>query len=80
MTERSVDLGKALAGRKKSRHADRYMALAAPVKRALGRAHPEYILAMLDALQGDFGGIEGYLAHLGFNRRDIEVARAELLE
>ncbi len=80
MTERSVDLATALAGRKVSRHADRYMVLAEPVKRALGRAHPDYILALLAAIDSDFGGIEGYLAHLGLSPQDLAAIRAELLE
>jgi protein-tyrosine phosphatase len=80
MTERSVDLTKALAGRKKSRHADRYLELAEPVKRALGRAHPDYIVALLDVIDSDFGGIEGYLTNLGLDAGDLTAIRAELLQ
>jgi protein-tyrosine phosphatase len=80
MTERSVDLAVALTGRRKSRHADRYLDLAEPVKRALGRAHPEYILAMLDAVESEFGGIAGYLERAGFSAPDLEAIRSELLE
>ena len=80
MTERSVDLAKALAGRPKSRHADRYMTLAEPVMRALGRAHPDYIRAMLDALDERHGGIEGYLAELGLGEPELAAIRAELTE
>ena len=80
MTERSVDFVKAFAGRTKSRHADRYLDLAEPVKRALGRAHPEYILATLDAIDSGFGGIEGYLDHLGLPGDARDAIRGELLE
>jgi protein-tyrosine phosphatase len=80
MTERSVDLAKALAGRKVSRHADRYLELAEPVKRALGRAHPDYILALLDVIDSDFGGIERYLSHLGLAASDPAAIRDTLLE
>jgi protein-tyrosine phosphatase len=80
MTERSVDLAKALAGRPRSRHADRYMTLAKPVMQALGRAHPDYIRALLGALDTQFGGIEGYFEYLGLTSGDLAAVREELLD
>jgi protein-tyrosine phosphatase len=80
MTERAVDLRKALAGRPRSRHADRYLTLAEPVMRALGRAHPDYIRAMLEGLDAQWGGIEGYVEYLGLTHDDLQAIRNELLD
>jgi protein-tyrosine phosphatase len=80
LTERAVDLRKALAGTPRSRHADRYSSLPRSVMEALGRAHPDYIIALLDAVDAEFGSIEGYLADLGFAPSDIADIRAALLD
>jgi len=79
LTERAVDLRKALGGRS-GRHAERYAQLPEPVMLALGRAHPGYIFALLEAIDERHGGIEGYVADLGLTASDLEAIRAELLD
>lgn len=80
MTERAVDLTKALAGRKRSARYDTFAKIDPEVVKAFSSAKPGFINAFLDSLDGEFGSVEGYLAELGMTASDIAAMRASLLE
>ena len=79
MTERAVDLRKAFAHRA---HPDshKYTGLDPRAGAVIGRAHPEWAMALLDAVEEKCGSVEGYLAELGFNAGDVEAVRESLLD
>lgn len=79
LTESAVDLRTAF-GTARTPNAQRYSHLPETVMRALGRAHPEYVGAMLDAIDERHGSIEGYLGHLGLTSTEIEAIREQLLD
>ncbi len=80
MTERAVDLTKALAGRKRSAKYDAFAKIDPTVVKAFASARPGFIGAFLDSLDSEFGSVEGYLAHLDMTAPDIAAMRASLLE
>lgn len=80
MTERAVDLTKALAGRKRSAKYDTFAKIDPEVTKAFLSARPSFINAFLDSLNDEFGSVEGYLADLGMTASDIAEMRASLLE
>jgi protein-tyrosine phosphatase len=79
MTNRAVDFEKAF-GAQKTPNASRYAALPAEVSAAIRQARPHYVLALLDAVEADFGGIAGYLQHLGFSAADHRAMEQAVLE
>ncbi len=80
MTERAVDLTKALAGRKRSARYDTFAKIDPEVVKAFSSAKPGFISAFLDSLDSEFGSVVGYLADLGMSASDIAEMRASLLE
>lgn len=80
MTERAVNLRKALSrpGRKPS--SPRYDLLPDDVRSAIAGSPPFYIAALIDEIGTRFGGIEGYLSELGFNTNDHAAIRESLLD
>ena len=80
MTERAVDLTKALAGRKRSGRYDTFAKIDPEVVKAFSSAKPSFIRAFLDSLDNEFGSVEGYLADLGMTASDVAGMRASLLE
>lgn len=79
MTERAVDLRKAFAGRQ---HADsqKYTGLDPRAGAVIGRAHPDWAMALLDAIEEKCGSVEGYLTELGLNHGDLQAVREALLD
>lgn len=80
MTERAVDLTKALAGRQRSAKYDTFAKIDPTVVKAFASAKPGFISAFLDSLDSEFGSVEGYVADLGMTASDIAAIRASLLE
>jgi protein-tyrosine phosphatase len=79
MTERAVDLRKAFAHRA---HPDshKYTGLDPRAGAVIGRAHPDWAMALLDAVEEKCGSVEGYLAELGLNGGDVRAVREALLD
>ena len=71
--------GEAHPAARRSRHADRHMHLPELVMLALGRAHPDYIGALLSAIDERCGSIEGYVEELGLTPAGPRAMREELL-
>ena len=79
MTERAVDLRKALGTRD---HPDRarYARLDPRAGAVIGGAHPDWAMALLDAVEEKCGSVEGYLEELGLNAQDQRAVREALLD
>ena len=80
LTERAVDLEKALLHRKPDPKYAHYAKLDPEIRRAFSGARPGYIVAFLDALEQEFGSVENYLSDLGITRADLGSVRAGLLD
>ena len=80
LTERAVDLEKALLHRKPDPRYAHYAKLGPDIRRAFSGARSGYISAFLDALDARFGSVENYCADLGLGRSDLGSLRANLLE
>ena len=80
MTERAVDLTRALAGRKRTARYDTFAKIDPQVVKAFSSAKPGFIAAFLDSLDTQFGSVDGYLADLGMTLSDVAGMRASLLE
>jgi len=80
MTERAVDLQKALLQRKPDPKYAHFARLADDVRSAFGGAKPSYINAFMDSVDEKCGSVENYLSDLGITRSDIGSIRSSLLD
>lgn len=80
MTERAVDLQKALVHRKPNPKYAHYARLPGDVRAAFGGAKPRFIAAFLDSIDAQCGSMNNYLADLGISDDDLGELREALLE
>ena len=80
MTERAVDLRKALGWRKPSPKYTKMSTIPDEARSAFVGAKASYIEAFLDALDSECGSLDGYLRHIGVASENVERMRAALLE
>jgi len=80
MTERAVDLPKALLRTKPNPKYEHFARLDEDTRAAFGGAKPSYINAFLDALDDKCGSVENYLSDLGIMASDLGSIRSSLLE
>jgi len=79
LTERAVDFRKAFLSRP-STEASRYASIPEEIASAIRGARPEYVLAMLEAIDERFGSVTDYLLSYGVSPGEIAAVRSELLE
>ena len=80
MTERAVDLAKALQHRKPDPRYTDFARIDPEVRRAFSAARPGFITALLDGLEKECGSVENYLSDLGFTPSDLDDLRGHLLD
>ncbi|MGE3691030.1 MAG: tyrosine-protein phosphatase [Novosphingobium sp.] len=79
MTERAVDLRKALGSAPRKGY-EGFASIAPEVGQVISGAHPEWILALLDAVEEQCGSVEGYARDMGLSAGDLAEMRAHLLD
>ncbi len=79
MTERAVDLRKALGDGPRKGY-EHFTRLDPAVSRVIGGAHPDWILALLDAVEQRHGSVEGYARDAGLSAGDVQSVRQALLD
>jgi protein-tyrosine phosphatase len=80
MTERAVDLQKALVQRKPNPKFAHFAKLDEGTRAVFSGAKENYVTAFLDAIDEKCGSVENYLSDLGITRSDIGSVRAGLLD
>ncbi|MCX7864914.1 MAG: tyrosine-protein phosphatase [Novosphingobium sp.] len=80
MTERAIDLEKALLGARPNPKFAQLANLCAETRKVLIGARPAFINALLDAVIEQCGSLENYLADLGITHGDLGAIRSALLE
>jgi len=80
MTERAVDLQKALLRTKPNPKYAHFAKLDEDTRAAFGGAKPSYINAFLESVDEKCGSVENYLSDLGITRSDIGSIRSSLLD
>ena len=79
MTERAVDLQKALLRKPSPKYAH-FARLDDATRAAFSGAKPSFINAFLDTIEVKCGSVENYLSDLGITRQDIGSIRSALLD
>jgi protein-tyrosine phosphatase len=80
MTERAVDLQKALLRTKPNPKYAHYAKLAPDTRAVFSGAKPSFISAFLDSVDEKCGSVENYLSDLGITGKDIGSIRNTLLD